>query len=100
MEIIAATLSLYVSDILNQTRSYLGCLEVFGVEDILIKDNYDNSYRTTLYQLLNLPVVSKTCKRRIWWSPDGTKWHIDQKDRDNYMPYYFTESVIYSYSAK
>ena len=33
MEIKAATLSLYVSDILNQTRSYLGCLEVFEVDD-------------------------------------------------------------------
>lgn len=74
--------------------------EMFGVENILIKDNYDNSYRTTLYQLLNLPVVSKTCKRRIWWSPEGAKWHINQKDKDNYMPYYFTENIIYSYPAR
>lgn len=74
--------------------------EMFGFEEILIKDNFDDSYKTMMYQLLNLPVVSKTCKKRIWWSPNKTKWHISSSERNAYMPFYFSEDITYSYPAK
>ena len=74
--------------------------EMFGYNEILIKDNLDDSYKTTLYQILNLPIVSKTCKKKIWWSPNKTKWHISSSERNAYMSYYFTENITYSYPAR
>lgn len=74
--------------------------EMFGYDEILVKDNYDDSYKTTMYQLLNLPIVSKTCKKRIWWSANKTKWRISPEERAEYIPFYFTEDVIYKYPSR
>lgn len=70
--------------------------ESLEIPEIIIKTNLDNSYTASMYQLLNLPIISKTDKRRIWWSPNDTKWHTD--NRDNYIPFYFTENITYKYS--
>ena len=72
--------------------------EVFEIPEFYIKTNLDNSYLTTFYQLLNLPIVATTAKRKIWWNLDETKWHIDSKDSPNYVPFYFTESIKYKYT--
>lgn len=69
--------------------------EMFGIPEIYIKSNLDNSYITSMYQLLNLPIISKTAKKKIWWSPKETKWHPENSD--NYMPFYFTEKITYLY---
>jgi len=73
--------------------------EVFEIPEIQIKNNCDNSYKMSLYELLNLPVVSKTAKKKIWWSPESTKWHIDKSESENYIPFYFTEQITYSYPS-
>lgn len=73
--------------------------EVFELPEILIKENLDNSYTTTLYQLLNLKKVKETTKRKIWWS-DSPKWHISKDEIDNYVPFYLTETITYQYIQK
>lgn len=72
--------------------------ESLEIPEIIIKTNLDNSYTLSMYQLLNLPIVTKTNKRRIWWRPNDTKWHID--NHDNYIPFYFTENITYRYPSK
>lgn len=74
--------------------------EIFEIPEISIKSNCDDSYKLLLYELLNLPIVSKTPKKKIWWSPKGAKWHIDRSEADKYIPFYFTEQVTYSYPKK
>lgn len=69
--------------------------EMFGIPEIFIKGDLDNSYTTSMYQLLNLPIISKTFKKKIWWNPKGAKWHPD--NTDNYIPFYFTEKITYQY---
>ena len=71
--------------------------EIFGAEHTIIKINMNNSYDTLMYQVLNTPVISKTSKKKIWWSPDGTKWRIDKKDTYKYVPFYLTETITYRY---
>jgi hypothetical protein len=72
--------------------------EVFEIPEFYIKTNLDNSYINTLYQLLNLPITTKSAKKKIWWSSKQTKWHIAQNKIHNYMPFYFTETIKYCYS--
>lgn len=74
--------------------------EIFGFDKIIIKEDLNNSYSHTLYQLLNLKVVSKTAKRKIWWSPSGTKWRINKSEKDNYMSFYLPETITYVYPPK
>lgn len=74
--------------------------EVFSISEILIKENSDNSYTSMMYQLMNLNIQSKTSKKKIWWNSSQTKWHIDQSEISDYMPFYFTEKVIYCYRAQ
>ena len=71
--------------------------ESFGVDEILIKECMDSSYTAAMYQLLHLPIVAQTKKKKIWWSPEGTKWHIKREDTDKYIPFYFCETVTYRY---
>lgn len=71
--------------------------EMFGIDEILIKSDFDDSYENLLYQILNLPVLHKTNKKKIWWNPEKTKWHIAESERDQYIPFYFSERVIYKY---
>ena len=74
--------------------------EMFGFDEILIKVDLDNSFTTSMYQLLNLQVINKTAKKKIWWSPDKTKWHIDKENPENYIPFYFSEQITYKYPIK
>lgn len=71
--------------------------EGFGISGMQIKENMDNYYAYALYQILNLPIIAKFPKRRIWWSPDGVKWHIKKEQTSQYVPFYLTENVIYKY---
>ena len=71
--------------------------ESFGVSEIVIKENKDNSYVNTMYQLINTKIINVTCKKKIWWSPTKTNWHIDRNNINNYMPFYFTETITYLY---
>jgi len=72
--------------------------EMFGIPEINIRSNMDNSYTTSMYQLLNLPIIVKTAKKKIWWSPKEAKWHPENPD--NYIPFYFTEKITYLYPRK
>ena len=74
--------------------------EMFGFDEILIKVDLDNSFTASMYQLLNLQVINKTAKKKIWWSPDKTKWHIDKENPENYIPFYFSEQITYKYPIK
>jgi hypothetical protein len=71
--------------------------EVLGISDILIKENLNNSYHHNLYRILGLPVVSKSIKKKIWWSPEGTKWRIKKEHTDKYIPFYYCEDITYKY---
>ena len=71
--------------------------EMFGIQEIQIRECMDNSYTNTLYQVLNLPVISQTTKKKVWWSPAGAKWHIKTEDTDKYIPFYYCEYRTYKY---
>lgn len=71
--------------------------ELFGYSEILITESLNNSYRHTIYQILDVPVVAKSIKKKIWWNPAGTKWHIKREDTDKYIPFYFCEYITYKY---
>lgn len=71
--------------------------EMFGMTEILLTESLENSYTNTLYQILNLPVVMKTKKRKIWWNPDGCKWKIKKGLTSQFVPFYYCETVIYRY---
>lgn len=72
--------------------------EQFGIPEIFIKETLDNSYTNMIYQVLNLPVVYKTPKKRIWWNKDRSEWHIKRELTSQFVPLYFCETVIYKYS--
>ena len=74
--------------------------EVFEIPDIIIRETSDDSYTNMLYQLIGASIYQKLSKKKIWWSPEGAKWHIPKKDTDKYIPFYFTENITYKYSAK
>lgn len=65
--------------------------EVFGLTDIEIKSDLDNSFRETTYQLMNMKLVGQQYKKKIWWSPKECNWHIKKEHTDEYVPFYFTE---------
>lgn len=69
--------------------------EMLGIENILIKENSDSSYSSNLYQILGLPIISKSPKRKIWWSPNKAVWRTNHPE--NYVPFYLTETITYSY---
>ena len=71
--------------------------EMFGYSEIIIKDNADNSFTNTMYQLIGATKISQTNKKKIWWSPSGTKWHIKREDTDKYIPFYYCEYYVYRY---
>jgi hypothetical protein len=73
--------------------------EQFGISEIFIKETLDNSYTNMIYQILNLPVVSKSSKKRIWWNEDKTEWHIKRELTSQFIPFYLCESVVYRYSG-
>lgn len=72
--------------------------EMFGYSEIFIKERADNSFLHTTYQLIGAKKISQTNKKKIWWSPSGTKWHIKREDTDKYIPFYYCEYHIYRYS--
>ena len=71
--------------------------EMLGYTEILIKDTSDNSFANTMYRLIGAKKVSQTTKKKIWWNPNGTKWHIKREDTDKYIPFYYCETRIYKY---
>ena len=71
--------------------------EMFGFSNILIKENLENSYPHIWYRLCNIPAINKTHKKKIWWSPSGTKWKIKKEQYNQYVPFYFCEDIIYMY---
>ena len=71
--------------------------EMFCIPEILIRENMDNSYTNTLYQVLNMQIISQTSKKKIWWNPKGTKWKIKKEQTDQFIPFYYCESRIYKY---
>jgi hypothetical protein len=71
--------------------------EIFGISEILIKESCNNSYTNALYQILNLPIVSQTCKKKIWWSANGTQWKIKKEQTDQFIPFYYCEDRVYRY---
>ena len=72
--------------------------EMFGFSEILIKESLDNSYKHTIFQILNVPIVEQSIKKKIWWNPTGAKWHIKREDTDKYIPFYYCESRVYKYN--
>lgn len=72
--------------------------EMFGIPEIRIRESTDNSYTNTMYQLLNLPIIQQTNKKKIWWNPDGAKWHIKKEQTEQFVPFYFCEHRVYKYS--
>ena len=73
--------------------------ELYGFESILLKEALDNSFVYTTYQILGLPIDSKTWKKRIWWSANETKWHIKKEQTDQFIPFYFCEDITYKYPS-
>ena len=73
--------------------------EMFGYPEIFIKDSTDNSYLTTTYQLIGTSVVSQMFKKKIWWSPNGTKWKIKKEQLNDFVPFYYCENRIYKYTS-
>ena len=73
--------------------------EMFGFEELLIRECMNNSYTNTLYQVLNMSIVSQTSKKKIWWNPIETKWHIKREDTNKYIPFYLCEQRIYKYKS-
>jgi len=71
--------------------------EMFEIPEIVIKDSLDNSFNTDAYPVWGLKIINKTSKKKIWWNGEHNKWHISQSEIDNYVPFYFTEKVVYSY---
>lgn len=71
--------------------------EVYNIPEIRIKSDLDNSFRETSYQLMNLKLTNQTAKKKIWWSPTGSCWHIKKEHIDEYVPFYFTEKRIWVY---
>ena len=73
-------------------------IEMFEYSEIIIKDSNDNSFTNTMYQLIGATKISQTNKKKMWWSPDGAKWHIKREDTDKYIPFYYCGYKIYKYS--
>lgn len=71
--------------------------ELWGMENIRFTESLDNSFKMQTWQILNLPIVTQTNKRKIWWSPQETKWRIHGEEKSEYVPFYFTENVTYLY---
>lgn len=71
--------------------------EAFGVPEILIKETLGNSYTNCMYSYINATEVSHTDKKKIWWSPNGTKWKIKKEQTDQFIPFYYCGDVVYRY---
>lgn len=69
----------------------------YEMNNISISSNLDNSFRETTYQLMGMKIVDRQCKKKIWWSPNKSKWHIDKSCIDEYVPFYFTEKRVWLY---
>lgn len=71
--------------------------EQFGIPKIYINQTTEDSYVNLFYRILKVSVVSLSNKKKIWWSPSGTKWRIKKEDTDKYIPFYYCEDIIYCY---
>ena len=71
--------------------------EMLCLPRVIIKDSLDNSYVSDSYQIYGLTVVDKKHKKKIWWSPQEAKWHVDYPSE--YVPLYFTEKITYAYTT-
>ena len=71
--------------------------EMLGFKEVIIKESTGDSYVNTMYQLIGTSVISQTTKKKIWWNPQGAKWHIKTEDTDKYIPFYYCEYKTYRY---
>ncbi len=71
--------------------------EFYGIDNIRIKSNLDNSFRESTYQLMGMRLIDQQCKKKIWWSPIKCDWHIKKEHTDEYVPFYFTEKRVWVY---
>lgn len=71
--------------------------DAYSMDNIRIKSNLDNSFRETTYQLMGMKLVDQQCKKKIWWSPAKSEWHVKKEHTDEYVPFYFTEKRIWLY---
>lgn len=71
--------------------------EVYGMQQIEITSNRDNSIQETMYQLMGMRLSDQQFKKKIWWAPDKTEWHIKKEHTEEYVPFYFTEKRIWLY---
>ena len=71
--------------------------EQFGIPEMYIKQTAGDSYANMFYRILNVPVVSQSNKKKIWWNPSETKWKIKKEQTDQFVPFYFCEDIIYRY---
>lgn len=71
--------------------------EVYSLDTIEVKSNLDNSFRETTYQLMGMKLIDQQCKKKIWWSPAKSEWHVKKEHTDEYVPFYFTEKRIWLY---
>lgn len=73
--------------------------EQFGYNEVYIKERLDNSYNHNSYQLY-CKRIKETNKQKVWWNSSQTKWHIDETESSNYMPFYLSEYLEYCYPQK
>lgn len=71
--------------------------EMFDINDIRVVSDLDNSYKEITYHLMGMKLLSHDSKKKIWWSPNGCKWHIKKEHTEEYVPYYFTEKRVWVY---
>lgn len=69
----------------------------YEMDNIAVKSNLDNSFRETTYQLMGMKLIDQQCKKKIWWSPAKSEWHVKKEHTDEYVPFYFTEKRIWIY---
>lgn len=72
--------------------------EAFGISEISFKESLGNSMPIMLYQILKIPYMQEH-KKKIWWSPECTKWKIKREQTDKFISLYYPETRIYRYSG-
>lgn len=71
--------------------------EAFGITNIQIMETVGDTYANAWYQMLGVPCIAQSHKKKIWWSPASTRWKIKKEDTNKYVPFYYCEDRIYQY---
>ena len=74
--------------------------EAFCVPEILSKETTGNSFMSIMYQTIHATPVSRTDKKKIWWSPSGAKWKIKKEQTLQFIPFYYCGDVVYKYPGE